>query len=399
MHLMNDTILIIDDDANLLAAMQRQLRSRFSVKTVQGGEETIALLADKRLYPAVVLCDMRMGGMDGIKTLRKVQELVPDAVRLMLTGNADLQTAIDAINTGNIFRFLTKPCSLETLEAGLAAALRQYRLVTAERELLEQTLAGSVKVLSDMLSVALPKGYSQAARIQGWVRKLVAEGVIPQSWQLDLAAMLAPLGTVSLSDEILTKIHRRAPLSEMERSQLERTPETARKLIANIPRMRGVAEIVYLQNRGFDGSGFPADGPVGSEIPVAARVLKILNDLCAVSSGAAPTVADFAVLASHAACYDPELFRSVHTCLAVANGEERNARRSLQTARLIPGMCLAEDIASRNGQLVLAASTPLCETHIERLRNLAQDRYIEDTVIVFADYPPVSSPRPMGRAS
>lgn len=386
---MSDAILIVDDDANLLAAMRRELCDRYTIKTAQGGEEAVALLATGKDLPAVVLCDMRMGGMDGIATLGKVQELAPDAVRLMLTGNADMQTAIDAINTGNIFRFLTKPCVPAILDAALTAALEQHRLITAERELLEQTLAGSVKVLSDVLALTFAEGYGRAARVYGWVQKLTATGAIPHRWQLNLAAMLAPLGMVSLPGEVLTKMHRRSAMTETERSQIEQTPAIARKLIANIPRLKGVADIVYLQHRGFDGSGFPTDGPVGLDIPFDARVLKILNDLGEVCMGAAPTLEDFAVLEGRSALYDRTLLQKVRACLAAAGGAARDVRRVLPTARLLPGMHLAEDVVSKIGQLVLAGQTPLAEAHIERLRQLAQHQYIVDAVSVVSGQEPM----------
>jgi response regulator RpfG family c-di-GMP phosphodiesterase len=386
---MSDVILIIDDDANLLAAMRRQLRDRFTIRTAQGGEEAVALLATGKELPAVVLCDMRMGGMDGIKTLGKVQELAPDAVRLMLTGNADMQTAIDAINTGNIFRFLTKPCAPAILEAGLTAALEQHRLITAERELLEQTLAGSVKVLSDLLALTFAEGYGRTARVYGWVQKLTANGAIPHRWQLNLAAMLAPLGMVALPREILTRMHRGSAMTEAEHSQIEQTPAIARNLIANIPRLKGVADIVYLQHKGFDGSGFPADGPAGLEIPFDARVLKILNDLGGVCTGVAPTLEDFAVLERRSTLYDMTLLYKVRACLAGAGGAAREVRRILPTARLLPGMHLAEDVVSKIGQLVLAGQTPLAEAHIERLRQLAQYQYIVDAVSVVSGQEPV----------
>ena len=171
---MNETVLIVDDDANLLAGLRRQLRGRFTVVTATGGEEALASL-EQGEPPAVILSDMRMGGMSGVETLGRFKEKAPDTVRLMLTGNADLQTAIEAINNGHIFRFLTKPCPQDVLEAGLNAALRQHRLIMAEKELLEQTLAGSVKVLTDMLAMVAPESFARSGRMRAWLRKVVAD--------------------------------------------------------------------------------------------------------------------------------------------------------------------------------------------------------------------------------
>ena len=382
---MSSSILIIDDDVNLLSAMKRQLRGKFLIITAQGGEEAVALLSETKDLPAVILCDMRMGGMNGVETLRRAKDLSPESVRMMLTGNADMQTAIDAINNGNIFRFLTKPCAPEVLEAGLEAAMEQHRLIVAERELLETTLVGSIKVMMDVLALAYPQGYSRATRIRQWVRKLNTSANMPHRWQLDIAAMLAPLGMLSVPDEVLMKVHLHMPLTDTEQWLVDRAPEMARDIIANVPRLNGVAQIVYLQNKGFDGSGPPENGPVGGDIPIDARLLKILNDLGETCKNMAPGIADFAVLEANPERYDLTLLRKVKATLIVPEETTKAAKRRLTTALLLPGMDLADDVVNREGRLILAGLTPLSEQHIDRLRNLAKLRLINDTIVVFAD--------------
>ena len=382
---MSSSILIIDDDVNLLSAMKRQLRGKFLIITAQGGEEAVALLSETKDLPAVILCDMRMGGMNGVETLRRAKDLSPESVRMMLTGNADMQTAIDAINNGNIFRFLTKPCAPEVLEAGLEAAMEQHRLIVAERELLETTLVGSIKVMMDVLALAYPQGYSRATRIRQWVRKLNTSANMPHRWQLDIAAMLAPLGMLSVPDEVLMKVHLHMPLTDTEQWLVDRAPEMARDIIANVPRLNGVAQIVYLQNKGFDGSGPPENGPVGGDIPIDARLLKILNDLGETCKNMAPGIADFAVLEANPERYDLTLLRKVKATLIVPEETTKAAKRRLTTALLLPGMDLADDVINREGRLILAGLTPLSEQHIDRLRNLAKLRLIEDIIVVFAD--------------
>jgi response regulator RpfG family c-di-GMP phosphodiesterase len=382
---MSETILIVDDDANLLAAMRRQLRSKFDVVTAASGEEAVALVKGGS-PPAVILSDMRMTGLTGVETLRQVKEIDPDIIRLMLTGNADMQTAIDAINDGNIFRFLTKPCAPEILVAGLEAALQQHRLIVAERELLELTLAGSVKMLTDVLAMASPEGFRRANRISGWARKVAAELGMRQRWQLDLAAMLAPLGLVSLPDPIIAKLAGRRPLEAEERSLIESSPGAAYRIIANIPRLAGVAEIVHLQNRGFDGIGFPEDGPKGLAIPMEARLLKILSDLADICPVADPTTHEFDLLLARVAQYDPAILTRVRSCLETVGATSGSAKgpRKLPTGLLRPGMVLAADVVTKEGRLTLAAGMEIAELQVERLRNLAKFRYIEDEVAVIA---------------
>ncbi len=383
---MNASILLVDDDVNLLSSMKRQFRGKFDFETATSGEEAVEKISGG-MIPGVVVCDMRMGGMNGVATLAKIKEISPDTVRLMLTGNADMQTAIDAINDGSIFRFLTKPCPAEQMEAGLLAAQDQYRLVMAERELLEKTLAGSVKVLIDMLAMASPLAFGRATRIRGWARKVAAALNLPQRWQIEIAAMLGPIGLLSVPPEVIAKLHAKQPLSEVERKMIDRSPEAARTVIAHIPRLAGVAKVVSLINRGFDGSGFPEDGPKGVEIPLDARVLKILTELSNIATGPSPNRADFDALSLRSGHFDPSLFERVRAALEVDTNLAHGQRpvKKLATAVLLPDMVLAADVVTADGRLVLSALVQISETHVESLRNLARLKRIPDAVAVFTD--------------
>src|ERR1700733_8122058 len=103
---MSNRILCVDDDINILEGYQRALRKEFDITTAPGGEEALVKIRDEGPF-AVVVSDMRMPGMDGIQLLTRIKQVAPESVRIMLTGNADQQTAMNAVNEGNIFRFLT----------------------------------------------------------------------------------------------------------------------------------------------------------------------------------------------------------------------------------------------------------------------------------------------------
>src|ERR1039457_2495393 len=150
-----EKILLVDDDPNILDGYRRSLSREFLMETAQGGEPALALAAKNGPY-AVVVSDMRMPGMDGIQLLSRIKALSPDTIRVMLTGNADTETAINAINEGNIFRFLNKPCNKEGMAKTLTAALVQYRLVTAEKQLLKQFVSGSGRVRTEVPTLLNP---------------------------------------------------------------------------------------------------------------------------------------------------------------------------------------------------------------------------------------------------
>src|SRR6185369_9959485 len=129
---MSKKILCVDDDPNILEGFQRNLRKRFSIDIALGGDPALALIAKQGPY-AVIVADMQMPGMNGVEFLVKAREKTPQTVRIMLTGNADQQTAVEAVNQGHVFQFLNKPCPPEMLAGALENGLRQYQLITAEK--------------------------------------------------------------------------------------------------------------------------------------------------------------------------------------------------------------------------------------------------------------------------
>jgi len=142
---MDYAVLFVDDDVRVTSAIERNLQKTYHIGTAGSGDEALQAIATDRY--AVVVSDLSMPVMNGIELLKKVKQLRPDTIRILLTGHADLDAAIAAVNEGSIFRFLAKPCPQEVLTRTLDAAFEQYRLVTAERELLHQTLMGTVAAL------------------------------------------------------------------------------------------------------------------------------------------------------------------------------------------------------------------------------------------------------------
>lgn len=134
---MSDKILFVDDEASVLEGYRRILRHDFSLSTVGSGEEGLAAIQATGPY-SVVISDMRMPGMSGSDFLALVRRKAPDSVRMLLTGHADLDAAIDAVNRGNIYRFLTKPCEKPALVEAIRSGLEQYHSIAAEKELVKK---------------------------------------------------------------------------------------------------------------------------------------------------------------------------------------------------------------------------------------------------------------------
>ncbi|MEO5374194.1 MAG: response regulator [Alphaproteobacteria bacterium] len=385
---MNQKILFVDDDTNLLASMKRQLRRQHVIETASSGLDALFIIKSQPAF-AVVVSDMRMPGMNGIEFLKAVKEVSPSTVRMLLTGHADLQTAVDAVNEGSIFRILSKPCQMELLESNINAALEQHRLVTAERVLLERTLVGSVSIMFQILSMTVPEAFGRANLVRDWVRRL-PDGLVGNVWQLEIAAMLAPLGMATIPGDVVTAAELGGILSEKNKRILAGAPQVAHDLIVKIPRLESVAEIVLLQDKGFDGSGYPPEGPEGVEIPTSARILKILQDLSKATVGFSPASDAFAQLEARQELYDPVLLQSIRQCLEVLPGEGESKGGvvwEIPFARLSVDDILAANLELVDGQVVLSAGTRINASTLDRLSQLGKVRTIREPVKIKAPQP------------
>ena len=247
---MSEKILFVDDEPAVLQGYQRLLHSEFKVTAAVGGTGALIILRTQGPF-AVVVSDMRMPGMDGIEFLLKVKAMAPDAVRIMLTGVSELQTAIDAVNEGNIFRFLSKPSTKEIMVKTLTDALEQHRLVCAERDLLEKTLRSTVYVLTEVLSVVSPAAFSRAMRVRRYVKHVVTTLSLGSPWKYEVAAMLSQLGCVTLDPDIIEKVYSGGELSKEEERQYINHPRVAEDLLKNIPRMEPIAWMIAHQYEGL----------------------------------------------------------------------------------------------------------------------------------------------------
>lgn len=382
---MPEKLLFVDDDPHVLAALERTLRRAFTVVTASGPEMGLQAVEVSGPF-AVIVADRQMPGMDGIQFLSTVREKAPDSVRIMLTGNADLQGAIRVVNEGNIFRFLTKPCASEVLSKALNDALAQYRLVVAERELLNSTLKGSVKVLTDLLTMVEPGAFGRAQRLRARLESLTQRMQTPCTWEFHLAVMLAPIGLITIPAEVALKARCGYALNDVERSLLERVPEIGRNLLANIPRLEQVAQMVLYQNKRFDGSGFPVDRVSGEKIPLGARLLKVLGDLADLECRGRTTTQALKALRERQGWYDPRILEAA--CATFADENEMDALSrgksiAVSFGELRSGHILTANMETADGKLVvIAVGQVITDASLEKARNFARLNLIKEPIFV-----------------
>jgi response regulator RpfG family c-di-GMP phosphodiesterase len=359
-------VLLVDDEPMVLDGLVLHLRRKYDVVVATSGRDGLAAM-EKEPF-AVVVSDMRMPGMDGAEFLSLARASAPETVRVLLTGHADFEVALAAVNHGQIFRFLTKPCPVDIVLSTVAAGAEQNRLVNAERVLLSQTLAGSVKALTDLLALANPIAFGRAGRLRRTVGKLCDRLGVADRWHIDVAAQLSQIGCISLPPALAEKLYYGQPLAPAEQELAQKVPELADQLLGNIPRLEPVREILGALRRRWDGADDPYSSVRGEAIPLGARMLRIAMDLDDMEASGLSSAQAMAAMQDRAGTYDPRLLEAV----AADVGDDGSCEvRELPVPALKPGMVLMTDVWSRTGVLLVARGYTVSDGLIQRLKNLA----------------------------
>jgi response regulator RpfG family c-di-GMP phosphodiesterase len=309
-----------------------------------------------------------MPEMNGIQFLSSARQISPDTVRVLLTGHADMQAAIDAVNEGNIFRFIAKPCQNEILIKTLNAAIEQYRLITAERELLENTLRGTIKIFGNILSMISPLAFSCSTRISKIARGIAVRLNIEKEWEVEFAAVLSQIGCVTIPGEILEKKYRGELLSKDEKKLFLEHPQAGRSLLSNIPRLEGIAEAIAYQEKQYDGGGVPIDNKKRTDIPLIARILKVVLDFDAMVTSGKTKLQSLAEMHTRLQWYDPEVFAALEA--EVNNIKERLVIQTVILKDIKPGMVLAGEVKTKKGVLLIQKGHEITDILITRLLNI-----------------------------
>jgi response regulator RpfG family c-di-GMP phosphodiesterase len=372
-------ILCVDDEPNLLDGLIRHLRHHFQIATAADGEQ--GLVAVQRQGPfAVVMSDLRMPGMDGISFLRRVREVAPEAVRILLTGQGDFNTAVAAINEGHVFRFLTKPCPPPIVLKAIQAGAEQYRLLTAERVLLKETLQGSIKVLLDILAISNPAAWGMATRARGHAVDLLSHLKVSDSWHIEIAAMLSQLGSITLPTNTMEKFYHGQALTPAERAMVDRLPEVGAQMVASIPRLGPVRENILYHCKRYDGSGLPADPAKGEAIPFGARVLKLVLDYDVLKSQGQLDNQALETLRAREGWYDGRILEEFAKIHARAGGWAEE--KTLYLRDIQEGMVFAEDVKTKRGMLLVARGQELTWSMLARIRNLSENIGVKEPIQV-----------------
>lgn len=416
-------VLMVDDEGGVLNAYQRLLRNEaFDLMLTTSPEEALQKVQGGGV--AVVLSDQRMPGMEGAQLLEKIREISPDTVRIIMTGYADTQAAIDAINRGAVYRFLTKPWNDDELRATMRQAVARFNLVTENKLLqkltqeqnvalqdlnqnlerkvvertaviaglnkqLEQSFLETVRALAGLAELHSTIVGSHSKRVAALARELGSRiGLTGRKlFELDIAAMLHDIGKIAVPAEILSKPE--SALTPAEKALLRRHVINGEAVLKLAPSLQNLSSMVRHHHERLDGAGYP-DGLQGDRIPLGARIIavadafdKALNNRASFES-ATPEKA--LRLVQHRCPHEldaeivAELARQVGAAPQVP---ERLLEAEIRLRDLRVGMVLSRDLTTAGGILLLAGNHEVTANYLEHILNFQGTDPVVDSVFVY----------------
>lgn len=439
--LRDSVLLLVDDEANILASLRRLFRpDGYRVLTAEGGAAGLAIL--EREPVDLVISDMRMPEMTGAQFLQQVAERWPDVIRILLTGYADLNSTVEAINKGHIYSYFSKPWedneirlavrhALEqkvleeerrrleeltrrqnaelkelnaTLEEKVAARTEELRQTNLFLELayeqLEQSYYAAIPIFANLVELREGPGGGHGRDVAELARR-IAEGLgldEETARQVYFAGLLHDIGKIGLPDRMLRTPY--ADLKPMERQVVDKHPVTGQAILMGLEPLQTTALFIRHHHERPDGYGFP-DRLEGDAIPLGSRIVAVASDYYDLLSGALfgeksrPRQAVQFILERRGARYDAAV---VDQFVSLVEQDEREAAAqevALAPHALRPGMVLARDLVNGEGILLLTRGYRLNEHLIAKLHDYAQDQ--EEPVLIHVRPPEAEEAEPEAR--
>lgn len=358
-------IVCVDDEPQVLSGLSLHLRRRYEVESATSGAAALELLA-RQPQAAVLISDMRMPGMNGAELLAKASLTFPHTTRILLTGYAEADAAIAAVNHGHVFRFLLKPCPPPELVAAVEAGVELHRQTVAEQTLLEQTLHGSIKILTEVMSITNPVSFGRAQRLKQHVSALCDKLELSERWQVEVAAMLSQLATFTLPPETLEKVYYGATLSPEEQAMLDRSPDVTEQLLSHVPRLELVREILATYTKSYKKPDKDQTHEQ-AKLQRLSQILRVAVDFDTLEAQGQSSGVALTTLNGRADQYEPQVLAALLSLFG--QRREGDKIRDISVAALRSGMVLAADVKMANGTLFVARGYEVTPAFLERIRN------------------------------
>jgi len=413
------TLLFIDDEANILAALKRLFRPLgYTILTAESGAEALALLEKESVD--LMICDMRMPAMNGAEVLEQAHAKWPDMVRILLTGYADIDTTVAAINRGEIYRYIAKPWDdndivltvrdalerkhllaekqrlealtlrqneeLKTLNASLEDKVQQrteelriaLNFLEQAHEQLQKDYFSTIQVFANLMELRKGAMAGHSRRVAQLCRDIAQRMHLSETdtKNIETAALLHNIGKIGLPDRLLDKPY--MELSYAERAEFDKHPLRAAAALMALDPLLDTSELIRHHRDHYNGVG-NSSGLRGESLPLGARILLVASDYNALQQGLisrdmlSPEQALDMIAGGSNTRYDPAVVGVLRELMSHAGSYAPAAAEFMVTsAQLHEGMLLTHDVVTANGMLLLLKDTTLNAERIREIRKFEQ---------------------------
>ncbi|MBT6432698.1 MAG: response regulator [Deltaproteobacteria bacterium] len=377
-------VLCVDDEPYVLEGLQVNLRRHFDVSTATSGREALRMIHKSDPY-CVILSDMRMPEMDGASFLSLAKDASPDSSRVLLTGHADLEAAVKAVNEGGIFAYLSKPCPAGELLTAFEGAHEHHQIVVAEREILEETLWGSVNVMAQVLGLVNEEAFGRTEQLRTIIIRISEALFLPNIYEFEIAAMVSQIGCVMLPGELLHRIDTRQSLTAEERKMFLDHPKTAQRLLQRIPRLEDIAVMVGNQHRSFGAQDPERHILEDNRRLLGANLLRLSLDTARLVASGLTRDECIAALELRPQAYDP---RMLAVLSQIQIDPPPMTTRSVTLEELEQTMIIDQDVTTIEGLIVIRKGHEVTEMVRERLERFNKGVGIKEPIRVLAPRSP-----------
>ncbi len=364
-------VLFVDDDENILNAFKRAFRKKYDFEIAVDPEAAIYVIKEKGPF-TVIVSDMKMPKMDGAQFLSKLKNICPGTVRVMLTGNNDMQTAVDAVNNGQVFRFLSKPCSAEELGECIDAAIDHHFQVKGERDLLENTLTGCLQLLSDIVDASQSR-IIEDHKYRERVLFLCEQMQVEFDWVMDVACSLIQVGAVTLPHHLVDEDCDYDKIDDGELEMLYSVPRQSGGLIEHIPRLLQVSRMLNCIGEGRERcKGMILAGAYASLLPRTEEQVRNRWD----------NAARFYHI------IDPEIQKHCDDCESIESHGGNAAKQvevMVSVRELRVGDVLGSHVKLADGKVLVSAGNMLTPTMLRRISNFSRIRTVLEPILVLRE--------------
>jgi len=354
-------ILFVDDDELVLSGLTLTVGRKYDISTAISGMEGLEVFEKEGPF-AVIVSDFNMPQMDGSEFLREIRQKDKEVVTMLLSGGANFNEVSDAVRRGGIFRLIGKPCPTELMVENLDQALKQYRTIRAEKDMLEQTMNGVVRAITTILAASKPLFFGRSERVKQLAFDLAKKLNLTEDWRLELASTFSYLGYLTLPDEVQEKLYNNEDVPDEIMDVVKVFPNFANGILKAIPRLEEITPIISRIDEDYE-----APDPDDGDSAKLASLIRLAKHYERYASDGYSRTDIFGILDKSTEVYLPGGLEALRKIKDYSKGEAEVEEVSID--KLKSGMRILQELRLPNGTLVAPKGSKVDQHFIKVVEN------------------------------